>query len=140
MSSFRQLNYQQCQMLDQWLLTYGVMLNHRTRHEFSDVLPVARLFNKVHPGRVDLNRYVSRNSVAMKASNWRIFNARVLKKMNMGLTSKDEDKLASAVEWVQDALLYRLMMTVEEIADVGQEFWYENNTPKTKKKNQETLM
>ncbi|XP_022209153.1 uncharacterized protein LOC111065342 [Drosophila obscura] len=113
MSSFWQLNYQQCQTLDLWLQTYGVLLNHRTRHEFSDVLPVARLFNKVHPGRVNLSRYVSRNSVALKTINWRIFNARVLRKMNMGLTQADEDKLARGVEWIQDALLYQLMLTAE---------------------------
>ncbi|SPP86812.1 uncharacterized protein LOC117588710 [Drosophila guanche] len=121
MSSFRPLSYQQCQMLDLWLQTYGVLLNHRTRHRFTDVLPVARLFNRVHPGRVNLSRYVARNSVTLKAVNWRVFNARVLKKMNMELTPSDEDKLARGEEWVLDALLHQLMMSVVRRVNVAQD-------------------
>ncbi|BFG00631.1 sperm flagellar protein 1-like [Drosophila madeirensis] len=111
MSTLRELNYLQRLRLELWLESYGVVLSHRMSHEYSDVLPVARLFNEVHPGRVDLHGYTPSSSVPLKANNWRIFNERVLEKMNMALTTKEQQQLAIGADMLLEALLHKLMLS-----------------------------
>ncbi|XP_034656330.1 uncharacterized protein LOC117893725 [Drosophila subobscura] len=112
----RELDYEQRERLQHWLGKFELELDHRTRTQLSDALAVAKLFERVHPGRVDFRCYVARSSLALKKQNWHIFNVRTLKRMNMSLSQRDLYRLASGSSWALETLLHKLMMTDDEAA------------------------
>ena len=57
--------------------------------DFSDALMMAELIHHYYPKRVELHNYPSTNTASKKTENWNTLNNKVLKKMGIGLSSKE---------------------------------------------------
>lgn len=56
--------------------------------DFSDGLMMAELIHHYYPKRVELHNYPSTNTVTKKVENWNTLNAKVLKKLSIGISAK----------------------------------------------------
>lgn len=56
--------------------------------DFSDALMMAELIHHYYPKKVELHNYPSTNAVNKKVANWNTLNTKVLKKMGLGMHSK----------------------------------------------------
>ncbi|EDW29799.1 GL14829 [Drosophila persimilis] len=110
MSRLTKLNDMEHLMLNHWLDTHDIKLDYHTRNQFRDALAIARVFEKIHPEVVDLHSYIPRTSVAMMIENWKIFNIRVLTKLNICISQTDMERLALGTEGAIESLLYDLMV------------------------------
>ncbi|XP_022209233.1 sperm flagellar protein 1-like [Drosophila obscura] len=110
LSRLSKLNDMEHVMLNHWLETHDIKLDRHTRNQFRDALAIARVFEKIHPEVVDLHSYTPRSSVARMVENWKIFNVRVLNKLNMDITQTDMQQLATGAEGAVESLLYDLMV------------------------------
>ncbi|XP_001353069.4 sperm flagellar protein 1-like [Drosophila pseudoobscura] len=116
MSHIRHLDFDEDRNLNQWLEEQCIDLNSKKRRELSDVLPVAIIVKKFYTRLVDLNPYTPlRNSVALKLKNWEIFNARVLKKLNIKLSDSDIMALAQGSRGAIESLFYDLFLADRSI-------------------------
>ncbi|XP_017138199.1 uncharacterized protein LOC108152984 [Drosophila miranda] len=116
MSHIRHLGPDEDRNLNQWLKEQCIYLNIKKRRELSDVLPVAIIVKKFYTRLVDLNPYTPlRNSVALKLKNWEIFNARVLKKLNIKLSESDLMELAQGRKGAIESLFYDLFVADRSI-------------------------
>ncbi|EDW27275.1 GL21198 [Drosophila persimilis] len=100
--------------LDNWLQTWDIKLDYRTRHQFRDAMPVARLVDKIHKNLVDLSIYRACTSVPMMQKNWKIFKIHVLNGLKIGLTAVDQKQLALGTEGAIDQLLFFVMYSQNE--------------------------
>ncbi|XP_034656288.1 sperm flagellar protein 1-like [Drosophila subobscura] len=110
MSRLVKLTDSQYEMLCDWLETHDIHLDRHTRNQFRDALAIARVIERMHPEAVALHSYRPRTGVARLIDNWQIFNARVLTKLNMGITRLDMQRLATGNEDALESLLYGLMV------------------------------
>ncbi|SPP76863.1 blast:Sperm flagellar protein 1 [Drosophila guanche] len=106
MSSIRGLREKEREVLNEWLVENKIVLDARTRREFSDVLPVAKILKNKYGRLVQLQYYVPRSSQALKLVNWIVFNEKVLKCLNVNLSRETMEDLARGSAWALDSLLY----------------------------------
>ncbi|BFG02260.1 uncharacterized protein DMAD_01821 [Drosophila madeirensis] len=109
MANIRNLSAEERVVLDRWLQRNGIQLTYRNAEQLCDALQVARMFNKIHPGLEDLTSYSPCLSLPLNFLNWQIFNHRVLRKLDMGVSMGDLEKLALGCTETVDALLFNLM-------------------------------
>ncbi|EDW30319.1 GL17959 [Drosophila persimilis] len=106
MSSIRCLREKERDVLDEWLVKNNIVLDARTRREFSDVLPVAKILKNKYGRLVQLQYYVPRSSQALKLVNWIVFNEKVLKCLHVNLSRETMEDLSKGSTWALDSLLY----------------------------------
>ncbi|XP_068151530.1 sperm flagellar protein 1-like [Drosophila tropicalis] len=106
----RMLTIDEKKELDEWLKVHNLELNIHTRRDLSDVVPVARIFKKIHPKLVDLHNYTPRNSFSLKLQNWETFNLKVLRKLGLHISKPALVQLANGSVGAIESLLYDLMV------------------------------
>ncbi|XP_034136044.1 uncharacterized protein LOC117588705 [Drosophila guanche] len=111
MPKFRVLDEGDRLVLTSWLKEQNIELNHRTRHELRDAVPVAKIVKRIHPELVDLQAYTPRCSQKLMLDNWKIFNDRVLKKLHLSLSHAALQRLAVGQSCAIESVLYKLMTT-----------------------------
>ncbi|XP_022209235.1 uncharacterized protein LOC111065399 [Drosophila obscura] len=109
MSSFQELSSDEQAALDAWLQSYEIPLTYRDGQQLCDALKVARMFNRILPGLVDLTSYTPCLSLPLNFLNWQIFNQQVLRKLDMGLPLEDLEKMGQGCVKTIDLLLHTLM-------------------------------
>lgn len=110
----RTLSIEEHKELQEFLKLHKLELNVRTRRDLTDVVPVAKIFKKVHPKLVDMHNYTPRNSLALKLQNWQTFNSKVLRKLGLNLTKSALEQLANGSAGAIESLLYDLMAMNKE--------------------------
>ncbi|SPP86810.1 uncharacterized protein LOC117588708 [Drosophila guanche] len=100
--------------LNSWLLEWNIELDHRTRNQFRDALPVARLVDRLHTNLVDLSVYKVSTSVAGMQDNWKMFKIRVLKSLKIDLSDMDVEQLALGTSGAIEQLLFCIKYTQHE--------------------------
>ncbi|BFG00633.1 uncharacterized protein DMAD_00578 [Drosophila madeirensis] len=100
--------------LNSWLLEWNIKLDHRTRNQFRDALPVARLVDRLHSNLVDLSVYKASTSVAGMQNNWKIFKIHVLKSLKVDLSDMDVEHLALGTNGAIEQLLFCIKYTQHE--------------------------
>ncbi|XP_030758139.1 sperm flagellar protein 1-like [Sitophilus oryzae] len=91
-----------------------------TRHkknlnrDFSDAVPLAEILKKHYPKIVDMHNYAPKNSLALKIANWEILNRKVLNKIKINLSQKDQVELAKCIPGAIEKLLLRIKTKVEK--------------------------
>ncbi|EDW29785.1 GL14839 [Drosophila persimilis] len=109
MAIIRDLSDEERGILDGWLQLNNIPHTYRDEKEFCDALQVARIFNRIQPGLDDLISYSPCISLPLNFLNWQIFNQRVLRKLDMGVSLRDLEKLALGCPKAIDSLLFTLM-------------------------------
>lgn len=84
--------------------------------DFADATLLARLIKLYLPNLVELHNYQSAVGVPKKLENWTTLNAKVLKKLDIRVTNKDLQELASAKPGMIEALLYKLRQRFDDMA------------------------
>ncbi|EDW76614.1 uncharacterized protein Dwil_GK15552 [Drosophila willistoni] len=110
MSHCRILTIDEKKELDEWLKAHDLELNIHTRRDLTDVVPVARIFKKIHPKLVELHNYTPRNSFSLKLQNWETFNLKVLRKLGLHISKPALVQLANGSAGAIESLLYDLMV------------------------------
>ncbi|EDW29798.1 GL14830 [Drosophila persimilis] len=100
--------------LKNWLKNWNIKLDYRTRRQFRDARPVARLVDKVHRNLVDLTIYKACTSVKMMQNSWKIFRVHVLNVLNIGLSDMDLEQLVLGTEGPIEQLLFCIMYSQYE--------------------------
>ncbi|XP_017135668.1 sperm flagellar protein 1-like [Drosophila miranda] len=111
MSGFRVLDEEDRLALISWLKEHNIELNHRTRTELRDAFAVAKICKRIHPDLVDLQVYTPRCSMTQMLNNWKIFNDRVLKKLDLNLSHLMLKELAGGAACAIESILHKLMTT-----------------------------
>ncbi|XP_017850498.1 uncharacterized protein LOC108605339 [Drosophila busckii] len=149
MASYRVLSYDESQDLDEWLAKRKLVLNHRTRCTLCDVVNVAKLFKDAVPDLVDLRKYTSHCSVALKLANWRIFNDSVLRKLKISMPDDVLQELAAGQLHAMRLVMFFLMRIEQdrysmeplsqELSDVEHELLEQQQEPALEKNGMVTL-
>ncbi|XP_068148951.1 sperm flagellar protein 1 isoform X2 [Drosophila tropicalis] len=105
----RNLKSSERKELAKWLKLQNLSLDGRMRRDLTDVVPVARIFQRFHSKLVNMHLYTHRNGADMKLQNWKTFNQRVLVKLGLGHNRLGLDQLAKGQVGAIESLLYDLM-------------------------------
>ena len=82
--------------------------------DFSDAVLMAEVIHHFRPNAVDLRNYDQGLRVDTKIYNWKILNAKVLKRLGMPLDTATISELANSTPGVIDSVLWQLKTTLEE--------------------------
>ncbi|XP_023037495.1 sperm flagellar protein 1 isoform X1 [Drosophila willistoni] len=105
----RKLKSSERKELAKWLKLQNLKLDRRMRQDLTDVVPVARIFQRFHIKLVNMHFYTHRIGADMKLQNWMTFNQRVLIKLGLGHNRLGLDQLAKGQVGAIESLLYDLM-------------------------------
>ena len=82
--------------------------------DFSDGVLMAEIIKTLYPKMVDLNNYPEVHSVKQKAYNWNTLNEKVLKKLDLKISQKLIQEVASSQQGAIEQVLKKVYLKAKK--------------------------